>query len=112
MNTARVDYLTGILKDADAEFGDRDDAAIALASHNEQEALEALLITGSDPSTDPELADTCGESIAEIWSRQGAVDQTTLQRLTGVARIVALRTLKALSPDLAEVLSRSGVEIP
>jgi len=112
MNTERVDYLTDILRNPEAEFGDRDDAAIALASHDEQEALAALSIIGSDSSTDPELADTCGESIAEIWSRHGVVDQSTLQRLTGVARTVALRTLKALSPDLAEDLSRRGVEIP
>jgi hypothetical protein len=112
MNTVRLNYLISVLRDSRAEFGDRDDAAIALAARDEQEAVEALVSVAIDASTDSELADTCGESLAEIWSRRGAIDTAAVQRLSGVARTVALRTLRALSPELAQELVRSGVDIP
>lgn len=98
-----------VLLDSSAESGDRDDAAMALGLREDQEAEEALLAVASDISTDPDLADRCGESLAQIWSRRGGADVETINKLTGVARRVALATINALSPSLSKRITQQGV---
>jgi len=101
-----VAELTKVLLNPRAEFGDRDDAALTLASSDFPEAELALLKVATDASADSDLADRCGEGLARIWSRRGRVDPDTLSRLNDVARRVALATVKALSPNLLAELKR------
>ncbi len=63
--------LIRVLLDRKAEQGARDDAATDLSAFDEPEAEAALVGVASDPTTDPDLAETCGASIAEIWCRKG-----------------------------------------
>jgi hypothetical protein len=109
MTNDHVAALTKVLLDTSAEFGDRDDAAMALASSDSSEAEVALLKLATDTSVDSDLADRCGEGLAHIWSRRGHVDRNTLSSLNRVALRVALATIKALSPILSGELTRQGV---
>jgi hypothetical protein len=97
------------LLDGTAEFGDRDDAALALALSDEPDAERALLVVASDKGADMDLSDRCGESLARIWCRHGTVDGNTIEQLNAVARRVALATIQALSPTLSEGLRRQGL---
>lgn len=61
--------LIAILLDPTAEFGDRDDAAMALSESDDPETVEALLKIALDAGADADLADRVGESLAAIWRR-------------------------------------------
>ena len=105
-----VTLTVSTLLDGAAEFGDRDDAAMALALSDAPEAERALLAVASDKEADVDLSDRCGESLARIWCRRGTVDAKTIERLNTVARRIALATIEALSPSLSEVLRRHGLK--
>ena len=81
---------------------DWDDAARDLGRYDEPEAEEALIKKATDLSIDDDLADVCGESLAEIWCRRGVIDQEILARLHPVAREIATGTIQALCPDLLQ----------
>ena len=71
-----------------------------LGRYDEPEALDALVVVASDSDEDPQLLDSCGESIAEIWARRGGIDGEVLARVRDEARVVLLATLEALAPRL------------
>ena len=93
--------LIEVLLNQDAEFGDRDDAAIDLGAFDEIDAENALAQVACDETADENLADSCGESLAEIWCRKGRVTGDIIGRLTPVARRIATGTMEALCPALA-----------
>lgn len=90
-----------ILLDRGLDYGDRDDAALELASHDEPEAEDALSRTLVANDTYEGLADTCAQSLAEIWSRQGRVELGFIRQLDGDALVVLLATMAKLQPSLA-----------
>lgn len=102
MDLKQPQGLISVLLDRNAEFGDRDDAAMDLGMYDEEEAELALLAVASDSHTDPLLADSCGESLAEIWCRKGKVPRGRLQPLTASALQSAFATIKALRPSLLD----------
>jgi hypothetical protein len=59
----------------------RDDAARNLGAYDEPEVEEALVTVASDPETEPMVARSCGESLAEIWIRQHRLPEEVLPRL-------------------------------
>lgn len=93
--------LIQVLLDIGAEFGDRHDAAMDLGAFDEVSVEEALARLACDKGTDDDLADACGESLAEIWCRKGDVTRDILIRLTPVSLRVALGTMQELCPLLA-----------
>lgn len=105
-----VNALAAVLLNESTEFGDRDDAAIALASSDSPDAEKALLKIATDASADVDLADRCGESLAYIWSRRGHVDERTISSLNDVARHVALETIKAMSPEMTRKFGKQGID--
>jgi hypothetical protein len=104
--------LIQVLLDAGAEFGDRHDAAMDLGAFDGEEVEAALALLACDTSTDPDLADACGESLAEVWCRKGHFEQDVLTRLTPEALHIALGTMRAHDPRLAAeadgILGRGG----
>jgi hypothetical protein len=90
--------LIGVLLKTDAEFGDRDDAALGLGEFDEPEAKEALLTVAEDPATDPVLAEPCAESPGEIWARGDTLNVSNLRRLTGEPLAAVLRQVEAARP--------------
>lgn len=96
---AQPQGLISVLLDQSAEYGDRDDAAMDLGAYDEPEAEAALLSVACLPETDPDLAERCGESLGEIWSRRASLSRGGLLKLTGAAREEALRILEARRPE-------------
>lgn len=59
------------LLDKSIEFGDRDEAAMALGDFDSVVAEATLLKVAFDHSEDEMIADTVGDSLLQIWIRQG-----------------------------------------
>ena len=93
--------LIQVLLDEMAEYGDRHDAAMDLGSFDAERVENALVRVASDKTTDEDLADACGESLAEVWCRKGNVTKAVLFRLPPTILKITLATLRACSPSLA-----------
>ena len=102
--------LISVLLDETTPFGDRDDAAMDLGAYDEPEAEEALLSVACHPATDPLLAETCGESLGEIWSRRDALNQAGLMKLKGAAKDLALRIIEANRPEWNDEIPKHCAE--
>lgn len=103
--------LIQVLLDEKAEFGDRHDAAMDLGAFDTEGAEEALARLACDEVADEDLADACGESLAEIWCRKGSITQAILVRLTPESLQTTLARLRVGSPSLtadAENILRSN----
>jgi hypothetical protein len=77
--------LISVLLDVNADEADRDDAAIDLSGFNEPEAERALFLAASSPETSEMVCGSCGESLAEIWLRQGEINFEYYQKLCSPA---------------------------
>lgn len=95
--------LIRVLLDLTAEEGDRDDAAMDLGAFDAEEVEEALGHVACDHSTDMNVADSCGQSLAEIWIRRGSITQSILVNLAPSSLNTALGVLKENSPHLAVI---------
>ena len=93
--------LIKVLLDEKAEYGDRHDAAMDLGAFDGKEAEAALAQVGCNSDADEDLADACGESLAEMWLRAGNINEAVLVRLVPASLRIALATLRARSPILA-----------
>jgi|SRR5918992_846519 hypothetical protein len=102
--------LIGVLLDAGAEFGDRDDAALDLGEFDEPEAEAALLAVAADPATDLALAEMCVESLAEIWARKGELNLAGLRTLKGEVLSAALQLVEASQPRWKEHVRKVRAE--
>lgn len=56
---------------ADSGSNDRQDAAMDLGAFDDPEAEAALLAVALNHAEDPNIADAAGESLREIWLRNG-----------------------------------------
>lgn len=92
--------LIKVLLNINAEFGDRDDAAMDLGGFDEIEVEQALAKIACDSNVDEGLADSCGESLAEIWCRQSRLNEKVFLALTPAALLIALAIIEAQSPAL------------
>ena len=93
--------LIQVLLDDKAEYGDRHDAAMDLGAFDTEGVEEALARVACDEAIDEDLADACGESLAEMWCRKGNVTQAVLVRLAPASLQTALATLRSCAPNLA-----------
>ena len=80
------DGLISVMFDMNAELGDRLDAAMDLGEYDEPAAEQALLRIVLDANADEDLADEAGNSVREIWSRQGKYDADLVARMHPEAR--------------------------
>ena len=92
--------LIDVLLDKRPENYDRDDAALDLGAYDEPDAEEALFQVATDPATDDDLADRCGESLANIWCRKQSFNLERAKCLKGPAFRSLRHTLEALCPEL------------
>ena len=95
------DGLMQVLLDGEAEFGDRHDAAMDLSAFDGEAVEKALASVACDQSADEDLADACGESLAEIWCRRNSLSEGVVVKLVPASLRIALATLRACSPALA-----------
>ena len=103
--------LIRVLLDAEAAFGDRHDAAMDLGAFDDRGVEEALAHLACHEGADEDLADACGESLAEIWCRKGNISREILTKLTPMGLRAVMAALRVCSPRLraeaAHILSAS-----
>jgi hypothetical protein len=78
--------LLSVLADRSAQFGDRDDAAMDLCAFDQPEVEAALIAVVTDPCEDPDIVDSAGESLREIWRRGGKFESSLVSRMRPEAR--------------------------
>jgi hypothetical protein len=98
-DAARARQLIALLRDASARADERDDAAIDLGEFDGADVQEALHQVGSDPTEDPTVVSSCGESLATIWLRIDQFHPAALHNLTPEARREAEALIRAQRPD-------------
>ena len=96
--------LIRVLLDKSPTNFDRDDAARDLGKYDEPEAEAALVRVLNDPTTDPDLAETGAESLAEIVTRRDAPNVEMLQALPDAARETVVTTILAVRPEWFKVV--------
>jgi hypothetical protein len=96
------DGLLSVLRDANAAHGDRSDAAMDLAAFDHPDVRVALAEVATAAATDPDIAEDCAESLAQIWCRTGEIDTAVLSQLHGSARDIAVRVLETQCPGLTQ----------
>ncbi len=94
-----TEELIQLLLNRQARPSDRDDAAIELGRHDDPGVEGALLSIVHDPASTAELAEDCGLSLAEIWSRRDQLDVPLAATLPPPALRIALAVLKDRRPD-------------
>lgn len=105
MNQASQQPLSTLLRwllNKEVDLGLRDDAAMDLGEFDESEALAALLKIGQDRSEDPILFDVVGESLGEIWTRNGNFQPEEYAKLVEIAQDEAFFVIKRVRPDWIE----------
>ncbi len=106
LSTPQPAGLIHVLLDRSAEFGDRGDAALDLGAYDGPEVETALMEIAADATTDPDLAESCGESLGEIWSRKPTFDPALLSGLAPVTRTLARGILLHRRPEWRELLGQ------
>ena len=72
-----------------------------LGEFDDPAAEAALVAVASDTAADEDLIDTCGEALASIWLRRGAVDEKIKMKLLPVSARICVGTLRVGSEELA-----------
>ena len=86
--------LIAILLDPSARADERDDAAMDLSEFATPAVESALLAVAIDLHAPAVVRDSCGESLALIWLRLGAVPEAVLQSLPEPACSAAIARLR------------------
>ncbi|MCC6505951.1 MAG: hypothetical protein BWZ07_00909 [Alphaproteobacteria bacterium ADurb.BinA280] len=86
--------LIEILLDPSARADERDDAAMDLSEYDDESVESALALAACDHAAPEIIRASCGESLAEIWVRRGAVNHQILAALSGVSKLEALARLE------------------
>lgn len=79
--TKQPEGLIQVLLDKNAEFGDRDDAAMDLGEFDDPAAEDALTQIVQEMTEDGDIAIRAGESLAEIWKRKSKWDSVLVSRM-------------------------------
>ncbi len=80
------DELIAVLTDKTIDIAMRDDAAMDLGLYDEPRALEALIEIAKNHEQHEMILDSCGESIADIWLRNGGYDATEFDKFALAAK--------------------------
>ena len=97
MSKKLVDEIVALLRDTDASIAERDDAAMDLGQFDSEKAERALFEIAINDSEDEELLASCGESLAEMWTRQAHFDRIKVNQLAAAAKSEAISYLEAKS---------------
>ncbi len=96
--------LIAVLLDRNVEYAERDDAATYLVPFDEPEAEQALFSVASDLSEDDDIAESCGECVAEIWCRNNILSLDKLRNLKPAALELAIGIIGVRRPEWMPVL--------
>ena len=101
-------YIEGVL-DHRLGWGVRDDYAAYLIEYDEPEAEEALYLVASNPDESDDIAESCGEAVAEIWCRKGTLKVDALRKLRRAALVEAVGIISARRPEWLPLLREEGL---
>lgn len=109
--TNQTKLLIEILFNISARTDERDDAAIYLGEIADSEALKALIkyatenyeIPYDNPNDKAMLRSTCGESIAQIWLKNGVFNQNVFNSLAKEAQREIYGAFQVIRPDLLKL---------
>lgn len=87
----------------------RDDYATYMIDYDEPEVEDALFRVASDPTEDDDVAESCGESVAEIWCRKGTLKIDAIRQLTPAALSEALGIIAVRKPEWMPVIQNEGL---
>jgi hypothetical protein len=96
------DGLIQVLLDKSAEYGDRDDAALDLWYFDDLRAERALAQVVADPTEDEDLADTCLDTLRQIWTRRGGAAPDLRNHLLAAALPPKVREQIESTPSRVE----------
>ena len=91
--------LIAVLLDRSVDYAERDDAATYLIPYDEPEAEKALLSIASDLTEDDDIAESCGECVAEIWCRNNILSLDKLRNLKPAAFEQAIGIIGVQRPE-------------
>ena len=97
------------LLDRSGGWAIRDDYATFMIDYDEPEVEEALFRVASDPTEEDDMAESCGEAVAEIWCRKGTLKIDALRKLNPAALEEALGIIKVRQPEWVSALQKEGL---
>ena len=101
-------YIEGLL-DTSLNWDVRDDYAGYLIEYDEPEVEEALFHVASNPIEEDDIAESCGEVLAEIWCRKGKLRIDVLRKLKPAALIEALAIIQVRKSEWLPALQQAGL---
>lgn len=101
-------YIEALL-DPSLGWDVRDDYASYLIEYDEPEAEDALFRVASNPTESDDIAESCGEAVAEVWCRKDTLKIEALRKLKPTALVEALGIIKTRRPEWLPVLQRQGL---
>lgn len=99
----KLDLLIEILLDNNAREDERHDAVLDLGSYNDDRALNALILVASKENEIDIIQDSCGDSIAEIWTKRNLFDLESFKKLSGLAQDSIIIRMNHLITDLKKI---------
>ena len=98
--------LIQVLLDTQISWAERDDAATYLYSYDEPEVEEALFKVASNPDENGDIAESCGECVAEIWCRKDELNLDKLQKLKPAALKEAIGIISVRKPQWMTIIAK------
>lgn len=95
--------LISVLIDSEARIDERDDAAMDLGEYDDDRALSALLMVGSDDSVDEIVLESCGESLGEIWIKRDFFPKEQYLQLMKDGQLGVRNALSYYKPEWIEI---------
>lgn len=102
------DKLIALLEDRSLSTEDRQEITDYLINYYEPKVVEALVRVAVDPSTEDDLADSCGEALGTMMVKNNDLKIETLRRLNGIALDLATGTILNWKPEWKAVLEENG----
>jgi len=97
--TNQPEGLISVLLDTCASISERDDAAMDLGEYTDNKVVEALVKVGSSEQENYNILASCGESLAQIWSQMGIIDNTVIDKLSEVAKAELIANFDAIKSE-------------
>lgn len=98
------DELIALLENRGAPIDDRQESATYLIEFYEPKVMEALVRVATDPSTEDDLADSCGEALGTMMVKNNELKIEVLAQLHGIALDLATGTIVNWKPEWKSVL--------
>jgi len=95
-----------VLLDRNVDWAERDDAATYLIPYDEQEVEEVLFSVASNLTVDDDIAESCGECVAEIWCRKNMLSIDKLRKLKPAALKEAVGIIGVRRPEWMPTLQK------